>query len=335
MMLYTLKHLKQTFGARCVLDIDSLEIEKGYIHALLGPNGSGKTTLLNILAFLEAPSEGHLWFQNQPVHFNETSLQKLRRKVVMVHQNPILFSTSVYKNIEFGLKIRKIEKKQRERIIDDALDMVGLRPFAREAAHKLSGGETQRIVLARALALSPEVILCDEPTASVDLENQVRIGLLLQRINREKGITLVFTSHDKRQAASLPHHRIYLEQGRTSRLSYENLFPIHLIDENIPVMQAIRYMEKDNTGVFVHHKRFRMDPTMILLNAEPGEERESASTRGTISRISQDGEMVRITLQCGVRLTAILSRQQYREKQAMVGDDVSITIPRKAISFLQ
>ena len=105
-MLYVLSKITSKYGSRTVLDIPLMEIEKGKIYALLGPNGAGKTTLLNILAFLEAPATGDVFYHSTLVSFLESYLQNLRREVVMIDQRPILFTGTVYKNVEFGLKIQ-------------------------------------------------------------------------------------------------------------------------------------------------------------------------------------------------------------------------------------
>ena len=111
MTVYTITQLTKRFGSRTVLNIPNLTIEDGRIYALLGPNGAGKTTLLNILGLLDAPTSGQVHYLGKPVRFNEVQLQVLRKEVVMVDQHPILFSTTVFKNLEFGFKIRRIAKK--------------------------------------------------------------------------------------------------------------------------------------------------------------------------------------------------------------------------------
>ena len=223
-MLYAISKLTRVYGDRTVLDIPLLEIEKGNIYALLGPNGAGKTTLLNILGFLEPPTTGDILYCSKPVLFSESSLQALRKEVVIVDQQPILFTNTVYKNVEFGLKIRRIQKKKREKIIEEVLDLVGMRNFSRAPAQLLSGGETQRVALARALAVYPGVLLCDEPTSSVDVENQVTILSILRQINEEKKITILFSTHDRLQAASLAHKALFLDRGRLSDTTHENSY---------------------------------------------------------------------------------------------------------------
>lgn len=194
-MLYVLSKITRKYGSRTVLDIPLMEIEKGKIYALLGPNGAGKTTLLNILGFLEVPTTGDILYRSKTVNFSESSLQNLRREVVMIDQHPILFTGTVYKNVEFGLKIRRISQKKRGIIIEETLDLVGMSAFVQAQAHRLSGGETQRVALARALAVSPEVLLCDEPTSNLDVENQTAIINTLKQINEQRKTTIMFTTH--------------------------------------------------------------------------------------------------------------------------------------------
>jgi tungstate transport system ATP-binding protein len=225
--LYTLSQLTKTYDGRTVLDIPFLEIEKGTVYALTGPNGAGKTTLLNILALLDHPSSGNVNFLSRPVEFSESLLKILRKKVVMVDQHPILFTNTVYKNLEFGLKVRQTPKKKRQRIIAEALELVGMQEFAHARAHRLSGGETQRVALARALVVTPHVLLCDEPTSSVDEENQGIIINILKQINEQKKITIIFTTHDRAQVASLAQHTLFLNRGKLTVQTSNNLLLVN------------------------------------------------------------------------------------------------------------
>jgi len=212
-MPYEIEQLTRVFDGRLVLNISKLKITPGQIHALLGPNGSGKTTLLNLLAFLDKPSSGTINFKSEPVSYRESALVGLRRKVVLVEQYPILFTTSVYKNLEFGLKIRKIDQQQRCQKIEQALALVGMDNFINAPAQTLSGGETKRVALARALVLAPDVLLCDEPFANVDQKNQAKILTILRKINSRHGISIIFSSHDRPLAKSLAHASLHLENG--------------------------------------------------------------------------------------------------------------------------
>ncbi|MBU3981695.1 MAG: ATP-binding cassette domain-containing protein [Proteobacteria bacterium] len=220
-MLYSLSKITKEYGSRTVLDIPLMEIEKGKIYALLGQNGAGKTTLLNILSFLEVPTTGDILYRSKTVNFSESSLQNLRKEVVMIDQHPILFTNTVYKNVEFGLKIRRIPQKKRKIIIEETLDLVGMSDFVQAQAHRLSGGETQRVAIARALAVSPEVLLCDEPTSNLDAENQAAIINTLKQINEQRKITIMFTTHYMYQFSSLAHHTFILDHGKLTATQTE------------------------------------------------------------------------------------------------------------------
>ena len=213
MTLYAIDQLTHRYQRRVVLNIPHLSLEAGEIYTLEGPNGAGKTTLLHILAFLRAPTAGTVLYQGEKVVFTETLLHKLRKKVVLLNQHPLLFSTTVEKNVAFGLKIRGISPPERQKRIDAALDLVDMRSFAKAQARSLSGGETQRVALARALVLNPEVFLCDEPTANVDKTHQKSITDLLKEICRKNHTTIIVATHDHRQAVRLTDRSLYLDHG--------------------------------------------------------------------------------------------------------------------------
>lgn len=216
-MLFEIRNLIKCYGERTVLDIERLDFEKGHIYALLGPNGSGKTTLLEILGLLNRPDTGAIKYNGRPINYNTNHLYHLRRNIALVQQNPVLFSTSVFKNLEFGLKIRKISKTKRCRMIEEALELVGMEDFKNADAKKLSGGETQRVAIARVLVFSPEVIFFDEPTANVDVEHQVAIEKIILEINSPKKISVILTTHNFLQASNLSNKIISLHHGRITK----------------------------------------------------------------------------------------------------------------------
>ncbi|MEN8190337.1 MAG: ATP-binding cassette domain-containing protein, partial [Thermodesulfobacteriota bacterium] len=126
MMVFKVRHLKKSYKDRIVLDIDSLDLEGSRIYSLTGPNGAGKSTLLSILAFLAKPDSGTVEFSGQQVNYKKNRLLALRRRVVLVDQYPLLFTSPVWKNVEFGLRLRGVEKKDRQRLVREPLVMVGI-----------------------------------------------------------------------------------------------------------------------------------------------------------------------------------------------------------------
>ena len=337
MSLYQLEHLTRAYGRRTVLAIDQLEIEAGRMYALLGPNGAGKTTLLNLLAFLDEPTSGSLRFRGKAVGSDRAERLALRRQVVLVDQHPIMFSTSVAANIEFGLKIRKIDRDARRRAVQAALETVGLERYRAAQAHELSGGETQRLALARALALAPTVLLCDEPTASVDTENQAKIAALLRRINAEQGTTIVFTSHDRLQAASLAERTVVLESGRLTATTYENHYACTLDETHappqlilhgqaaIPLTALPAGLQSGQSG------RVAIDPTRIRLRT--GDPTQPTECSGRVVLLMAEGAQIRVTVDIGVLVVVLLDRERYRAQRPAVGDTVSLGFAADALSL--
>jgi tungstate transport system ATP-binding protein len=333
MMLYTLANIRQRYHQRVVLDIDRLEIPAGGIHALLGSNGAGKSTLLRLLAFLETPVSGTLLFRGEQVEFSSTQLLKLRRRVVLVDQHPIMFSTSVGGNIEFGLKIRGMGSAQRRRVVDESLALVGLSHYREARGHELSGGETQRLALARALALSPEVLLCDEPTASVDAENQGIIADLLQQISAEQGITIIFTSHDRLQAVSLAEQTLTMEGGRLANASHDNTYtailrrgstglPVCILQNRveIPLPDWPQDRQPDQT------LRVQIDPRTITLHRTDNKKPVGEEPVGTVLLIMAEGPNIRVLVNIGVLVTVIMDQAAYRRECPQIGDTVRLTL---------
>ncbi|KAF0187776.1 MAG: ATPase component of ABC-type sugar [Desulfobulbaceae bacterium] len=213
-MLYELQGVTREFKGRKVLNLPHLALESGKIYSLIGHNGAGKTRLLNILAFLDRPTAGEIHFCGEEVSYNKQSLLALRRRVVLVDQYPILFTGPVWKNVQFGLKVRGVPHQERTDRVHEVLALVGMDQFFKAEAEKLSGGETKRVALAMALAVRPEVLLCDEPCANVDEENQEIIIQILDRINREQNTSVIFSTHYLAQGRSLAHEVLHLEHGR-------------------------------------------------------------------------------------------------------------------------
>ena len=211
--------LRKIYDHRLALDIPYLEFEEGGIHALIGPNGSGKTTLLRILGLLEEPTSGRLFFDGLHISLSSSAALAARRQMTLVMQAPVLFRTSVYRNVVYGLAVRGAPRKSRAGAVEEALNAVGLSGFESRRARKLSAGESQRVALARALVLEPRVLLLDEPTANVDRENVEVLESVLLNVNSRKGTTVIFTTHDLMLAHRLTRNVIRLADGTLGPLA--------------------------------------------------------------------------------------------------------------------
>jgi len=336
-MIYSITQLTKTYGRRTVLDIPRFEIEREGIYALLGPNGAGKTTFLNILGFIEPPTSGQINFLSRAVQFSEPELQRLRKDVVILDQQPILFTTTVFKNLEFGLKIRGIPKTQRRHIIDETLDLVGMQDFAEAQAYHLSGGETQRVAIARALALSPAVFLCDEPTSSVDVENQSIIGNILRQIAETKKITVLFTTHDRLLASSLANHTLVLNHGKMVPTVYENIFSAHLT-QNQPGNRQCVIGDKVRLTILpdrlIDNKkqvRVFINPEEITIGKTAGDSTLGNNFQGRVVQVAAENGLIRVVIDAGILIAVLMAPKKYNQTRPMVGESVNVSIPPEAV----
>ena len=178
----------------------SLTIKDGSLHFLLGPSGCGKTTSLRMLAGLETPTSGKILFDGKGV----TKLPSADRGIGMVFQNYALWPhMTVRKNIEYGLKLRKLSKQEIDERVQDVLKITQLDRFAERSPGQLSGGQQQRVALARALAIRPNVLLLDEPLSNLDAKLRLEMRDNITRIHKKTGITTVYVTHDQKEALSM------------------------------------------------------------------------------------------------------------------------------------
>lgn len=194
----------------------NLEIEKGECIGLVGPNGSGKSSLLKILALLEPPTSGKILFNNQEIPSNIPL--EIRRRIAVVFQEPLLLNMNVFHNVAVGLRIRQLSKVQIEETVQYWLDAFGISHLSKQHVRSLSGGEAQRVSLARAFALDPEILFLDEPFSSLDAPTIEELLLDLNRVFQSTGITSLIVSHDFREIKHLTN-RVYVVLNGEIRIS--------------------------------------------------------------------------------------------------------------------
>ncbi len=205
--------LYKSYGEAEILKDINLKVEPGEVLALIGPTGSGKTTLLRLIGLLEKPTIGEIIFDGLAVTgLTERERLKARRRMAMVFQKPVMFKTSVRENVSYGLKIRG-EGKIDERV-EAAIEAVGLSGYESRDANTLSGGEMQRIALARALVLDPELLLLDEPTANLDPKTAASIDALISRFEG----TVIMATHNMLQASRMADRVAVLIEGRLAEV---------------------------------------------------------------------------------------------------------------------
>lgn len=214
-MSIEVKNLQKRFGRTVVCDDINLEIPSGQLVALLGPSGSGKTSLLRIIAGLETPDAGAVYFNGE----DTTHVAVRERNVGFVFQHYALFGhMSIFENVAFGLRVRPKETRPSEEAIrakvTELLKLVQLDWIADRYPHQLSGGQRQRIALARALAVEPKVLLLDEPFGALDAKVRKELRRWLRRLHDEMHITSVFVTHDQEEAMEVADRIVVMNQGR-------------------------------------------------------------------------------------------------------------------------
>ena len=338
-----LKNVTKTFGEKTVLDSINLQVLNGEILALLGPNGSGKTTLLKILASLLKPTEGEIHFCG--VKVTAQNVEKTRMESTLVFQKTVLFSTTVYDNIAYGLRIRRATKKEIDDKVAQVLKLVRLEGFEKRSARKLSGGEQQRVALARALALNTRLLLLDEPTANLDPKNARIIEEVIATTNQELKTTIVMATHNMFQAKSLPHRIALMEDGRISevgtsteifgRLSkalasfaaVENTFTGNaknaangrtLIDIGNQIQLETTTQSEGRVNVFIA-------PADIILSRSRLESSARNVFKGRIVEISDFGTVVKLRVDVGKPFIVQITKSSFNSMGISINSEVFLT----------
>lgn len=205
-MRVELLNVKKSFYDKTVLDIDRLYLEEGKIYAVLGPNGSGKTTMLRIISGIDQASSGYIYYNGV--------VKSQNMDVAYMPQNTYLFDMTVLKNVTLAIKSTGISSSAARGRAVYALGCVGMADFCHLKARSLSGGEAQRVALARTLALEKSLILLDEPSSATDICGMELVEKYIKAANEKNGSTMVFTTHNPSQAARIADAVIIMHYGR-------------------------------------------------------------------------------------------------------------------------
>jgi putative spermidine/putrescine transport system ATP-binding protein len=203
------------FGEVAAVDGVELEVRRGEFFSLLGPSGSGKTTMLRLIAGFELPDEGRIELGGRDV----TKMPPFDRDVNTVFQDYALFPhMTVAQNVAYGLKIRKVPRRERGERVGEALEMVRLAGYGDRKPSQLSGGQRQRVALARAIVNRPQVLLLDEPLGALDLKLRQEMEIELKRIQGEVGITFIYVTHDQEEALTMSDRLAVFNRGRIEQV---------------------------------------------------------------------------------------------------------------------
>jgi sulfate/thiosulfate transport system ATP-binding protein len=290
-MYIEVKKLNKSFGdfkASCNVSFD---IKKGNLVALLGPSGSGKTTILRMLAGLENPDSGDIFIDGKRVN----DIAPGEREIGFVFQNYALFRhMTVFDNIAFGLKIKKIKKTEIISRTNELIELVGLKGLEKRYPHQLSGGQRQRVAFARALAPNPSVLLLDEPFAAIDAKVRKELRTWLKKMIHKLGVTSIFVTHDQEEAIDVADEIIVTNKGQIEQKGapveiYKNPFTpfvAHFIGEssvvpNSNIFRGFTDIQKDKKSI--------IRPEFIEIGRLSEFINPSATDEGIVKQISFHG----------------------------------------------
>ncbi len=327
---YALDGVTVHHGTKQVLHVERLAIEAGSVTALVGPNGAGKSTLLRVLAFLQPPSAGSVRYAGERP--TRASVTALRRRVGLVPQNPYLLRQSVHGNVELGLKLRGVARPERLARVARVLGELGLATLAQRPAHALSGGEQQRVALARVLALAPEVLLLDEPFTHLDPRAAQEMERIIAELADRRTRTVVFASHDELRARALSHQILSLVNGRIGPASLVNLFhgaydlPHRLFDTGRLQLHLADHIDAAT--------RVAIDPAHVVLSPARLESSMRNCFPGRVVELSERGGEVQVGVAAGERFHALITHEALQAQGITLGAEVWVSFKSNAIQVL-
>lgn len=351
--VFRLQGIQQKYNGLKVLDIDQLEIPRGGIFCLLGPSGAGKSTFLRIINLVEKPAAGILEFNGRKIDFS-SDLIKDRRKMAMVFQEPLLFNCSVQRNIGYGLRTRRIKNSTATAKVIDIARVVGVDHLLRRHAYDISGGEAQRVSLARAMAVEPQVLLMDEPFANLDVPNRNRLKKEVKRLVDEMGLTLVLVTHDQEVAFEMADRLAVLsqgvieQQGRPSELylsphtrfladffGVENIFS-GIVEES---EQGLMSIDIDGCSIQAVGSLAAGSRADCFIRAEDvylhtgSGNGSSARNRivGHIEEIRTSSALAFVRIKGDLAITALITKRSLEDLRLTTGDQVTATFKATAV----
>ncbi len=357
MSLIRTANVGQRYEGRDIIKSINLSINRGDVLALIGPTGAGKTTLLRILDLLEKPYSGQVYFDGAEVSRSKELQLKARRRMSYVHQKPIVFSTNVFNNVAYALKWRHIKKSEVRIKTEDMLGLVGLAGYDHRNAKTLSGGETQRLAIARALVAEPEVLFLDEPTANMDPMSVSKIEEVLAHIIEEKKTTVVMATHDMSQGQRLAQMIGVLINGELTQVGtpidiftmpkskevaefvgVENILNGEVVGKegeltNIKVNSSIINTVNDfDVGEKVY---VLIRPEVIVFSLSLDATSARNVFKGKVNSITTVGHIVRLEVDCGFPLLGTITKHAAQDLNIAIGKEVYASFKATAIHAIK
>jgi tungstate transport system ATP-binding protein len=346
-------HLDDTHALRGV----NLEIEKGEILSIVGPNGAGKTTLLRALGGLLKPTSGKVTYHDKIV--TDENRESLRQKATVVFQKPVHFGTSVSKNIAYGLRIRGMNESDIAKRVQETLVFVGLEGLEERMARSLSGGEQRRIALARALALDPEILLLDEPTADLDIDSARAVEDVLRKANRERGTTIIISTHNMFQAETLAHRTAIIQNGRIMQVGKPSVMlgvELERLQDEGRALNTFKgkatWQSKEQTwrglliiqltdsvsiqavGAHDGEVTIWISPQDVVVSKESILSSARNTLTGRVVGIDDSDSTILLTVDVGVEISAQITQSSLKDLEIGIGDMVHVTFKASSVAVL-
>jgi len=339
---YELDSMSKSYGEIRALDGVSLRVERDGILGVIGHSGAGKTTLLKLLAGLELPSGGRLLYGGEEIGAGNAA--ELRRRATMLFQTPLFLRGDVYSNIAYGLRLRETPAGEIARRAAEALEKVRLQGFDRRPARELSGGEQQRVAMARAIMLDPEVLLLDEPTSNLDPTNASIVSeIILEEAERR---CVVVSTHDYGQVKRLARRTIYLENGRvvgdaeTNALFAAPVFADNVFTGSSKVVDGVANVDVGGglviRAAFAEEGRVNVHigPEDIILSRQFVETSARNEFVGRVTAVEDLGSVVRLKIDAGKSFTVQITRKSLVEMGLNVGSEVYLSFKASSVELL-
>src|SRR6059058_4592886 len=318
--------VRHRYDGRVVLDIERFTVAPGSGVAIVGPNGSGKSTLLRLLALLERPSEGEVRLDGVAV-----AGAGPRRRITLVEQRPVLLRGTVRENLEFGLQVRGIRRTEVNRRVDTVAGRLGITPLLHRRRHELSDGEVQRVAVARALAVEPDVLLLDEPASSADRAAAQTLYRALAEERARRPLAVCLASHQLEDAYRWADDVRALADGRLSPVTPENLFRVDLKRACVGTVEIAAMTDKIGPAILA------VPPTDIFVSREPLASSARNTFQGRVTSLARRGRGggggggVHVTADVGVELIALVTEEAVRDLALAPGSPVVFSFKASAV----
>ncbi|MCL4378478.1 MAG: ABC transporter ATP-binding protein [Actinobacteria bacterium] len=354
--------LKKEYGSKFKLAIDSLYLERNKVLTLIGPNGSGKSTLIKMICLLERPDEGNIFFNGKNISKDKINKVKIRKEMAVIFQEPALFNASVYNNLILGLKIRKINVFSVKENLDYLIKKLKIGHLLDRNVKNLSGGEKQRVSIARSLVLNSDLLLLDEPLSNIDQQSREDLREDLFEVIKNSGRSIIYVTHDRDEAMMIADDIAVLNDGRLEQFDSKikiftkpfNEFVAKfvgietliegIVDKNNRKVCTVRIGGNGNRAFTTGEAKpgskvvLAIRPeAVILYNNNVIAQQTSAMNifKGRITEIRNSGVLKKVGVDCGFNLISFVTPDSVKRLRLGVGKEIFAGVKASSIHMFK